>query len=52
MELSDIESKKSFAAAIKITAETKICKYRSLISKDNLAPTSPPIKEPIAKNPA
>ena len=32
--------------------DTKICKYRSLISKDNLAPTSPPIKEPIAKNPA
>jgi len=46
-----MESKKSFAAAIKITTDTKIFKYRSLISKDNLAPTNPPTKEPIAKNP-
>ena len=49
---SEIESKKSFAAAIKIITVTKICKYRSLISRDNRAPTNPPKKEPIAKNPA
>ena len=46
------ESKNNFAAAIKITTDTKICKYLSLISIDSLAPTNPPANEPIAKNPA
>ena len=46
------ESKNSFIAAAIIITETKICKERSLISMESLAPTNPPIKEPAAKSPA
>ena len=48
----DKESKNILADAIRITAVTRICRYRSLISIDNRAPTNPPIKEPADSRPA
>ena len=45
------ESKNNFAAAIRSTTDTRIFKFLSFTLKDNFAPTNPPKKEPIAKNP-